>query len=46
MGEPILKPKQDYHWVTALPGDALPAPSVLVCEENEDMMKRLGEDFR
>jgi hypothetical protein len=25
MGEPILKPKQELHWMTALPGDALPA---------------------
>jgi hypothetical protein len=44
MGEPILKPKQELQWVTALPGDALPAQSPWGAAARPDTRARLHVD--
>ena len=44
MGEPILKPKQELQWLTALPGDALPGQTPWKSVTRPDALARLHID--
>jgi hypothetical protein len=44
MGEPILRPKQELQWMTALPGEALPAPESWGAAARPESRTRLDLD--